>query len=568
MESQPLISESQAVEALGGRAWIVTHGGVQQRRLESALGAPPPSGFSTLSGWSLADCLRNYPRPLATGPRCAVYVYGRMYDALIAGLDDPDLGAKLHGDGLHPRFHRIEDALAFDRDDPLGVAAQFEAFTGADVDYPVLCVRFDDLAANMAEICDFLAVPRRGWPYPEPNSLVEPLTAATRRRMADRYGALRKCMDAMPPVLEIGVGDGRSDTVAATARRAVAGTASTRAGSGAIPPGARVETCWSDLVHPARRLCDDRVRTLGADPATASVRVKQPAFVLDPGGDSWLFLNVRYDLGRAHCEALLCGWRICNSTLRPLDTGRLLDVADPLTMRDDGMLGPEDPRVVRCGDATLVSFNMPLADGSRRLFLYHVESDRTIPLELDLPRGLQHWEKNWMPFVVGDELRFVYRVEPLTIIRVVDWRNGRCEVLHDEDPLAAEFSRSGKAIHGGSNLVPWRREYQVGFVHPCNPWRPQLAVLDIEQQRFVHIGAMFDLPKPALPEAAEWRGKSVHFPATIHVDADRLLIGVEFEDRCPTLVSLPRTFIDDSLRAAGLGDLVKGVGREQAAPGT
>ena len=114
---------------------------------------------------------------------------------------------------------------------------------------------------------------------------------------------------------------------------------------------------------------------------------------------------------------------------------------------------------------------MSTVTDERRIFLHRVEMERTVQLSLH-GRPLLRVEKNWMPFVVDGELRFVYRVDPLTVIRCVDLDRGECEVLYDEAPdIESVHGRSGGEVHGGTELELWRWPLYVGFLS----YRPMAA---------------------------------------------------------------------------------------------
>jgi len=564
-----MIPEEEACERLRGCAWLVSHGGVASEELCRLLDIRYPEGRASSSDRPIRGAVCHFPYPLPTGPDRAVYVYGSIFEAILSQHPrHPDNAAKLHNDEHYPRFYRVEDLLRFAVPDPFGAAAQFERFCDARVDYPILLVRYGDLERSIGRVCDFLGVPRRPFERRPRRSRLESLAPDVRGRLVELYGATHERMEAMPPVVLVPPkAHGRpiprpepSHVVAAVAGAASppAGVAATPASATPVEGGALVRpveapvpaalvTCWTDLVHPARRLADRRLSRFRADVASVPARVKQPSIVLGRDRESWLFLNLRYDYAAASGQAYVLGFRIAPETYRPLDQGILLDIPNPCEHLACGRQGPEDQRAIRFGDETIVVFNVAMPDARRRIGLHRLERGRTVLLSI-AGRELLEAEKNWMPFVAGGELRFVYRVDPLVVLRCVDLDTGRCEVIRDEAPEVASVHGSGPLeVHGGTELRPWRWPYYVGFVHSCAPWRPMFVVLDARESRWVHVGGMFDVPKPSLPEADEWRGKSVQFPASLEIETDRMLVGMEYEDRCPALLAMGLEFVESAI---------------------
>ena len=587
MNVLPMIPEDEACERMRGLAWLVSHGGVASEALCRTLGFQYPKARSSTTDRPVRGAVCHFPYPLPTGPSRALYVYGSLLEAIVSQHPrHPDNAAKLHNDEHYPRFYRVEDLLSFDDPDPFGVAGQFERFSDPHVDYPILLVRYDRLEECMPAVCEFLGVAPVPFERKPRRTSLDSLDMRTRERLVERYGPLAERMSAMPPCVLIppkaaaGVpiappGDVRlpalddparpivrtsaevaasaiSPPVPATPMPGLGGTAAPVVRPGVsrvatpvgVPSSADLLTCWTDLVYPARRLSDARLAAFRPDVRSVPARVKQPTLLLDGEGAPTLYLNVRYDFAAAAGQAYMVGFRLCPETFRPLDQGTLADIPNPNESRNDGRFGPEDQRIIRYAGETLLSFNMENAARQRRIFLHRVELGRTVELTLR-GRPLQDVEKNWMPFVVGEELRFVYRVDPLVVIRLLDLETGVCEVAHDADPtIESVHGRCDGEVHGGTELRLWRWPYYIGFVHSCAPWRPMLVVLDAERHRWVHIGRMFDVPKPPVPEAEEWRRKSVQFPASLAIGADRLLVGMEYEDRCPALLSMPLDFIE------------------------
>ena len=93
-----------------------------------------------------------------------------------------------------------------------------------------------------------------------------------------------------------------------------------------------------------------------------------------------------------------------------------------------------------------------------------------------------------------------------------------------------------KKIYGSTPFVPWNFPYYIGFAHTRNPWRAVPLVYNVESMKIVKIGNVinFTNPKEAIPR----RGKSVQFPYDLRIENGEVILGIEFEDRCPTLLNI------------------------------
>jgi hypothetical protein len=118
------------------------------------------------------------------------------------------------------------------------------------------------------------------------------------------------------------------------------------------------------------------------------------------------------------------------------------------------------------------------------------------------------YEKNWMPLVTGDELRFVYAVEPVsTVLRYDDDK-------HLVVPGADKMPRVRGVLRGGSQLVPYEEGYLcvVHQVHSGLKYAQRFVRFD----RFVQVRAVsrpfffhsFDEPECCLG-LAHWQGRMV-----------------------------------------------------------
>ncbi len=172
------------------------------------------------------------------------------------------------------------------------------------------------------------------------------------------------------------------------------------------------------------------------------------------------------------------------------------------------------------------------------------------------PEGPQRHEKNWMPLVDGDRLRFIYLCDPT---RIVDEQAGK--IMETQPPIAAEQFRGGsQAIRfdGGYLALihevlwwssPGRRSYQHRFV-----WFDKAGVLSSVSRAFY------------------FEKKAVEFAAGLawHPDGRQLLISFSTGDRESWIATVDaaevRSQLHDVERLKSGAPLVSG-GVELRAPG-
>lgn len=141
----------------------------------------------------------------------------------------------------------------------------------------------------------------------------------------------------------------------------------------------------------------------------------------------------------------------------------------------------EDPRLFKWNGDLWIFYT----DG-RRMHAAQLDEDLNVAWNTQLEYGNEKLEKNWTPWVWGDELYAVYRTWPFEVISVqkTEW-NLRCLRTHISSPEGLPHSaRGGAPIHRSSELEStyfWQRHvetdgerhYRIGMSiisgHPTRP---------------------------------------------------------------------------------------------------
>ena len=208
-------------------------------------------------------------------------------------------------------------------------------------------------------------------------------------------------------------------------------------------------------------------------------------------------------------------------------------------------------------------------------------------------------EKNWSPLVVGGALHFVYSHDPvLQVLRLRSTEglsDGGLTWVHKASEPSVE---SCKGVRGGSPYVPWGNGYQVALAHVICSWehtgsdecfahhhsdaehcaahrtketawrngsctrlfRTVLTVLVPDRWELHCSEPLVFKPPPIAPCMEGWRGKmDVQYAhsLTFSQDGSQVYMGIEFENRCPSVIRLSRlefaALVDETLLGSSTG---------------
>ena len=523
--TEPIITKELAIFYLRDKTWLVSHGGVASEKLCEILSIKYPESrfFKLTTQRSVRGCVAHFPYPLPTGPSKAIYLYGDLFNSIISQVGrHPDNAAKLYNNENYSRFYQLKELFEKGyKDDPFGVANQFYAFCSSQVNYPIMLVNYSYLEESINEICSFLNIENKQitWKTKPRKSNFKDLPLITRKQLEYIYGKTKRRMDTMPPVVII-----------PPVRKHIQENPAPKTSEISL-----VES-WNNLLNQSQEILNEDSFFHSA--SAKITRLKMPSLLLSQDKGNWLFLNARSDSSEGSCDqAYIVAWRLERKNLSPLQKGELLKIKTPCESTFP-KTGPEDQRVIQVQSDIIIVFNMLDENAQRRMYIYNFTNRQITKLKVN-EFELQKTEKNWCPLVIDDELHFVYRLNPLRILKCTDLETGICEIVHDEDTSQEGI---GNSPRGGTEFKLWRWPLYVGFAHSHDPWRPQLVVLDVESFKVVHAGSTFNVPQPK--EVKPWRGRSVQYPASINFTPSQILLGTEYEDKHPALVSLPLEVIE------------------------
>jgi hypothetical protein len=199
-----------------------------------------------------------------------------------------------------------------------------------------------------------------------------------------------------------------------------------------------------------------------------------------------------------------------------LSTSSVSEVVPPpdLPCEFPPVIGFEDMRLFHWRDALWTSSTVRqfAADGMPEQVLAMIGDNGPPRRMLRNPRLC---EKNWMPFVRGDTLEFMYH-----LCHIVD-RNG-------QDVKVTPLNFDYKNLRGGSQVIPYEAGY-LCLVHEAR-YLPN-SHKRYYQHRFVFFEASMEKCKVSHPFV--FRDKVIEFAAGMcwHPDGKRLIISYGFEDK-------------------------------------
>lgn len=215
---------------------------------------------------------------------------------------------------------------------------------------------------------------------------------------------------------------------------------------------------------------------------------------------------------------------------------------------------------------------------------------------MDQACPVQRDEKNWSPLVLKDQrLLFVYQHEPLQVVQVnapnpTSVLDGRVDWVY-RAPDDASIPSACRGVRGGSPYVHWEGSYYVALGHVqcgvltergCRMWswrsdphhcdrhrrtppswnhscsrayRTVVTVLDTKSWDLFCSPRLSFAPPPLWQCTQGWRGKwDVQYVHSLVPSGSYMFVGMEFENRCPTVIRVERsdfaTLVDATIAGA------------------
>ena len=153
----------------------------------------------------------------------------------------------------------------------------------------------------------------------------------------------------------------------------------------------------------------------------------------------------------------------------------------------------EDPRLVLVNDTVYIVFISlsPYKAQTRCIGITPFETWNPTFLHIEdlAPNPV---EKNWSPFVIANELFFVYSYDPLVILQYDFNKVGACKVIFRQDSCVLPLNTSSFCLRGSTNLIPFNNRYYIGACHSNIVldklhFFTHIVLLDIQTWRIVYV---------------------------------------------------------------------------------
>lgn len=216
-------------------------------------------------------------------------------------------------------------------------------------------------------------------------------------------------------------------------------------------------------------------------------------------------------------------------------------ILEELHPRDEcpEIYGLEDIRLIATPEALMGSATVvaPTEDYLRQIAVFTISEDGGIGPVTVQQYGSPRHQKNWMPFVDGEGVGFLYACDPITVLRW-DPRSGQSALWRQQDvPYALDHQR------GSSGAIPWDGGWLL-VTHEVSYPAGQRTYL----HRFLWLDANFSLR--ALSEAFTFCHLGIEFCCglTAYPGPDQLLLSFGVEDHEAWLVAVSADQVRRALR--------------------
>ena len=99
-------------------------------------------------------------------------------------------------------------------------------------------------------------------------------------------------------------------------------------------------------------------------------------------------------------------------------------------------------------------------------------------------------QTNWTPYIFNNELYFICSFQSLCVVKVTDFATGTCEIVHknnNNNNNNNSKKNNPTQLYGGTNLVWWKHNFFIGFVHTReNPLYFLSVVYDASTYQYVY----------------------------------------------------------------------------------
>lgn len=448
---------------------IISHGGVGSEYLTKMLDIRYPS-------IKFRNSFVHIPYP-PKGPSQIIYLYGDIYNSILSQIKrHPVNPSKLHNDKNYPKVYSLQDLFSIKKEDPFGIETQIKNFMNNKPPCPILLLKYG-FSENFREILVKLTNNPlfRLYKLYNRNSSLSSITEEEKQELFRIYGKLHWIIEHSPDVM-------------------------------IRFPNSNYQLKEEDMIY------------------------RQVISKL-PGNRSKHYIEIG-------------GYEIYNERdIQPYQYGRLRyrkkgekefliqEFKDDNIFCDIKNGGVEDFRYIQYQGKVFIVMCGLDKNKKRDMYLYNINNNHFKKLKIEGYVSKQT-EKNWNPFLYQNELYFIYSVDKLCILKVIDIKEGICKIIKG-DPR--NYNNSYPYV-SSTPLILWNYPNYIGFLHTRLPYYSVPCIFNVEKMEFRKIGKriIFKNPSTILP----WRGKIVQFPYHLDIKKEKIKLSICFEDKASVIYTI------------------------------
>jgi hypothetical protein len=470
------IDEDEIIKYCQNMTILISHGGVSSEYLTKLLNIKYHN-IILKTKKPLIGALVHYPYP----PPCLdqiIYIYGDIYNSILSQITRHcDNAAKLCNDMNYKNFQTIQELLDCTNNDPFNIEKQILRFMNDKTTYPIILLKYGfdvSLIPILIKITNNYNF--KNYKFKSRNSKLSTLNIDTINKLLKLYWKTNLIIDNSPELI-------------------------------VRFPNMNYKLSDNDVI---------KYETMNNFPGK---RIKHYKKI-----KGYEIYNERDCENKYGCLRI----RKCGE-----------DNFDSLNFSEQGINikcnygGVEDFRYFIYNNYTYVLMNGRDNNKDRNMYLYNVDKKIFCKLFInnyDISKIRR--QKNWTPYVHLNEVFFIYGYDELCVIQIKNMSTGECECIKG-DPFNFNVDYE---FFGSTPLIQWNYPNYIGFVHTRNPYYSCPIIFDVEKLKVKHIGEPIIFKNPKGIES--WRNKIVQFSYDLNIDKENIILSVEFEDKCPTLVYL------------------------------
>lgn len=463
------IEEDEIIKYMKHKKVLISHGGVGSEYLTKMLEIRYPS-------ITFRNRLVHIPYP-PRGPSQIIYMYGDIYNSILSQIRrHPVNPSKLHNDRNYPKISSLEDLFSIKKEDPFGIETQIKKFMNDKPPCLIVLLKYGFSEKFKEILVQITNNPLfRKYKLYERNSSLSLITEKEKHKLFNIYGKLDWIVKHSPEVM-------------------------------IRFPNINYELKEVDMIdrHVIKNL---------------------------PGNRSKHYLSIG-------------GYEIYNERdVQPHGYGRLryrrkgekeFKIQE---FQEKGIFcscswgGVEDFRYIQFQGRVYIIMSGLDKNKKRDMYLYNLNDNHFIKLKIEGYVSKQT-EKNWNPFVYQNELYFIYSVDKLCILKVINLKEGICKIIKG-DPR--QYNNNYPYV-SSTPLLLWNYPNYIGFFHTRNPYYSVPCIFNIEKMKFIKIGKPIILKNP--PTILPWRGKKVQFPYHLEIKQEKIKLSICFEDKASVIYTI------------------------------